>query len=197
MINENLILDFFSRIITLEEKVKSLETEVSLLKEIIEENETPLENDYDTTTKITRSVSRKYVMDKIKNFNPILSVDKGTRALGSGIVINSPSCIEITNCKFYHSKSFHEDFPASWHTINEEDLNDTNIHCFIFNLEHQGKYYTFIFSRTELVSFVSDKVKDQNNNYHFYFHIKHGKVLECRDRDKDVSTFLNRWSVFK
>lgn len=64
-------------------------------------------------------------------------------------------------------------------------------------MDHQGDYYTFIFSRTELALFVLDKTKDQNNNYHFYFHIKHDKVLECRDIDKDVHTYLTRWSIFK
>lgn len=193
MINDKLILELFSRVVELEGKVEHLESIINsnnITEDEIEEIE-KAEN------KITRSNSRQYVIDKLKEFNPELIIEKGNRAMGNGIVITDKNNTYLKNCKFYHSKGFHDDFSAGWHTVNEQDLNDTNIHYFIFNVEYKGQFSTYIFTRDELKEFTKDKVKDQSNNYHFYFQIKNDKVLECRDGERDASKYLNRWDVIK
>ena len=196
MINDKLILELFSRVVELESKVEHLEGIINSSN-----TNTNVAEDIEVTdtsnSKITRSKSRQYVIDKLKEFNPELIIEKGNRAMGNGIVITDKNNTYLKNCKFYHSKGFHEDFSSGWHTVNEEDLNDSNIQYFIFNVEYKGEFSTYIFTRNELKEFIKDKVKDQSNNYHFYFHIKNGKVVECRDGERDVAKYLNRWDIIK
>lgn len=95
--------------------------------------------------------------------------------------------------KFYHSKSFHE-FPSGWHTVHKEDLINEDVNLFIFNIEFEKQFHTFLFSRQELLSFVNGKTTDQNDLYHFYFH-KKDKIIEVRDQEKDALPFYNHWSL--
>lgn len=194
MNNEKIILELFGRVKELEQKVERLENVILLSKEQNENVNEELGTE-DENTKVTRNLSRKYTMDKLKENNSNILVDKGNRAMGSGIVITDEKTGVLKKAKFYHSKSFHDDFPAGWHAINEEDVNDRNIDFIIFNVEHKKQFYTFIFTRDELQKYVVNKIKDQKKNYHFYFQVKNNKVLECRDDEKDVSRYLNRWDI--
>lgn len=186
---DKIIVELFTRVKELEEKVEKLESIIEISK--IEDKEV-LEAE---SIKVTRSTSRKYTIDKLSKKNPDFIFDKASRAMGSGIVITDKATGELKKAKFYHSGGYNEDFPASWHTLSEDDVNDNTIDYFIFNLEDKGLFYSFIFTSQEIKQYIKGKVKDQNNKYYFYFQIKNGKVLECRDGDNDVSQYLNRWKI--
>lgn len=138
----------------------------------------------------------KYISGCVKGLkenNPNLTVKKANRAMGNGIVITDKTGT-IKKAKFYHSKSYHE-FPAGWHTLREDDLNDIDIDYFIFNLEHEGEFFTFIFTRSEILNYIKNKEKDLADQYYFYFQLRENKIVECRDGEVDVSKYLNRWKV--
>lgn len=189
---EKIILDIYERVMSLEEKVTALENQLAIKEISIKEEEPPV----DSSEKITRNVSRKYVMDKLTAENPDFIITKGNRATNADILLKTNEN-EITNtlkAKFYHSKSFNE-FPSGWHTVNEDDLMNEDIHLFIFNVEFEKSFYPFLFSRQDLLSFVKDKTTDQNNLYHFYFHVNENKVVEVRDQEKDASIYYNHWRL--
>ncbi|WP_346920784.1 hypothetical protein [Clostridium sp. UBA7339] len=188
---EKIVLELFARVKELEEKVEELEDKTSLNNNAISKD---MESE-DEDIKITRNYSRQYVIEKFRENNPNVLVDKANRSMGGGIVIKDKSSRKIIKAKFYHSKSYNDECPSGWHTVNEEELLNSDIDSFIFNLEYQKKFYTFIFTTDELRGYVKDKDKDQNNNYYFYFNIKDQKALEYRDGEKDVTKYLNRWGI--
>ncbi len=179
-----IVLDLIKRVMSLEEKVAHLESELNET----EQTESNLES------KITRNSSRKYAIENLVKNNPDFLVEKGNRASKADIIFTKQEN-EITymlKAKFYHSKSFH-DFPSGWHTVKKDDILNEDIHLFIFNIEYHQQFYTFLFSRMEIMKFILDKLKDQNNLYHFYFHINENKVMEVRDKEKDASKYLENW----
>lgn len=188
---EKIILDLYERVVTLEEKVRILDNK--LASQNIPFKDETLVN---PSEKITRNVSRKYVMDQLKAENPNFSITKGNRTAKADILLKTTENeINYTlKAKFYHSKSFN-DFPSGWHTLHVDDLVNEDIHLFIFNVEFEKNFYPFLFSKQDLLSFVKDKATDQNNLYHFYFHIKQNKVLEVRDQEKDASIYYNNWRL--
>lgn len=185
---EKIVLELFARVKGLEERVEELEEKISLKNDntnsVLEESE----------VKITRNYSRQYVIDKLRENNLNVLVDKANRAMGSGIVIKDKNSGKILKCKFYHSKSHNDICPSGWHTVNEDELK-LDIDIFIFNVEYQREFYTFMFTSNELKDFIKEKEKDQNQNYYFYFNIKDGKAFEYRDGEKEVTQYLNRWDI--
>lgn len=193
---EKVILELFSRVKELEEKVEELEDQ--MLDEKISTNKDVITEDKeseDESIKITRNSSRQYVIDKLRENNPNVLVDKANRVMGGGILIKDKNTGKIIKAKFYHSKSHSDDLPSGWHTVNEEELINSDTDSFIFNLEYQKEFYTFIFTTNELKDYVKDKDKDQNNNYYFYFNIEDKKAVEKRDGITDVSKYLDRWDI--
>lgn len=189
---EKIILDLYERVVSLEEKVIVLENQIASQKIPVKE-----EIPSDSFEKITRNVSRNYVMDKLVANNPKFSITKGNRAAKADILLKTTEN-EITytlKAKFYHSKSFKKEFPSGWHTVHEEDLMNEDIHLFIFNVEFEKQFYPFLFSRQDLLLFVKDKTTDQNHLYHFYFHVKDYKAVEVRDQEKAASIYYNNWKL--
>lgn len=189
---EKIILELYERVVSLEDKVSYLENQLASQKRVTTEEEQPI----DSFEKITRNVSRNYVMDKLTTENPEFSITKGNRATKADILleINQDEITYTLKAKFYHSRSFKE-FPSGWHTVHEDDLVNEDLHLFIFNVEFEKQFYPFLFSRQELLSFVKDKTTDQNNLYHFYFHVYKNKVVEVRDQEKDASFYYNHWRL--
>lgn len=188
---EKIILDLYERVVSLEEKVTTLENQLSVNNVLIEE-----ELAADTSEKVTRNISRNYVMDKLLAKNPQFSITKGNRAAKADILLKT-SKNEITytlKAKFYHSKSF-DDFPSGWHTVKEDELVNEDIDLFIFNVEFKKQFYPFLFSRKELLLFVKNKSTDQNHTYHFYFHVDGNNVVEVRDQENDASNYFNHWEL--
>lgn len=186
---EKLMLEIFSRVKELEEKVESLEEKLESLK-LDNKNE-----DEEDNSKITRSISREYVINKLGENNSNLIVDKANRAMGSGIVIKDKDTNKTLKFKFNHSKSHNKAVASGWHTVNEEELINNDIDGFIFNLEYKKDFYTFIFTTSELKEYVKNKEKDMNNNYHFYFKVQNGMAVDFRDDEVDVLKYLSRWNL--
>ncbi|MED3982199.1 hypothetical protein [Priestia megaterium] len=186
---EGLILECLSRIKALEEKVEVLENQLDL------ETKGPAVNNSDKNVKITRSTARQYVIDKLNEENKNLIAVKGNQSEGSGIVIKSnDDATKKLIAKFYYSKS-HLDHISSWHTVGADDINNDNIDLHIFAVSYNEKYFTFFFTKDELRKYVSDKRSDNSNLYHFYFQKINGKYVEIRDEEKEVSKFLERWTL--
>ncbi|MEW4286701.1 hypothetical protein [Priestia koreensis] len=189
---EKIILDLYDRVVSLEKKVADLEVQLVDPKISITEEEMSGA----TSEKITRNSSRQYVMDKLTSENPDFIITKGNRAIKADILLKTTEdeIIYKLKAKFYHSKSFNK-FPSGWHTVRKDDLLNEDIHLFIFNIEFEKNFYTFLFSRQELLSFVTDKTTDQNHLYHFYFHVNEDKAMEVRDQEKDVAPYFNHWKL--
>jgi len=183
---KTIVLDLLERVMHLEEKVSLLESELN----VIGKNEDKLEN------KITRNGSRKYVIEELIKNNPDFAIEKGNRASKADIIFTKQEN-EITynlKAKFYHSRSF-KDFPSGWHTVSKDDILNEDINMYIFNIEYQQEFYTFLFSRLDILKFVVNKLKDQNNLYHFYFHVTGGREMEVRDKEKNASKHFNNWTL--
>ena len=186
---EKIVLELFARVKELEERVEELEGKI-----LSKDNDTNSVSEEESEIKITRNYSRQYVIDKLRENNPNVLVDKANRAMGSGIVIKDKKVGKTLKCKFYHSKSHNELCPSGWHTVNEDELN-SDIDIFIFNVEYQREFYTFMLTSSELKDFIREKEKDQNENYYFYFNIKDDKAFEYRDGEREVTQYLNRWNI--
>lgn len=189
---EKLILDLYERVVSLEETVSILQDQFGNKDTSVNKDEPAV----DEVKKITRNVSRNYVMKELEAENPDFIITKGNRAANADILLETRKN-EITytlKAKFYHSKSFHN-FPSGWHTVHKDDLVNEDLSLFIFNVEFEGSFYPFFFSRQELLLFVKDKTIDQNDLYHFYFHINKDKVMEVRDQEKDASAYYSHWKL--
>ncbi|WP_342574612.1 hypothetical protein [Paenibacillus sp. FSL M8-0142] len=188
---EKIVLELFERVKGLEERVQVLESRDDGDEELDDNRD--ILDELNSSEKITRSISRKYVMDELKKQNPAFTISKGNRAAKADILLEFQG--KSLKAKFYHSRSFRE-FPSGWHTVNKDDLNN-NVHVemYIFTVEYQKEFYTFLFSRSELIDFVKNKTTDQNNMYHFYFHVNNGKVVEVRDSERDATPFLDNWKL--
>ena len=189
---EKLILDLYERVVSLEETVSILQDQFGNKDTSVNKDEPAV----DEVKKITRNVSRNYVMKELEAENPDFIITKGNRAANADILLETRKN-EITytlKAKFYHSKSFHN-FPSGWHTVHKDDLVNEDLSLFIFNVEFEGSFYPFLFSRQELLLFVKDKTTDQNDLYHFYFHINKDKVMEVRDQEKDASAYYSHWKL--
>jgi hypothetical protein len=194
MNNDKLLLELFGRVQDLEQKVHYLENSGVSQSGSLDEDE--ISDDLDGGIKITRKVSREYAMKQLKENNPSFNVSKGNRAAKADIIFTKTER-EITyslKAKFYHSKSFLEHV-SGWHTVSTTDVQNEDIHMYIFNIGYEGEFYTFLFSRTELLSFIKGKTTGQSNTYHFYFQIVNGKAIEIRDEERDASKFLNNWKL--
>jgi hypothetical protein len=189
---ENVILELFSRVKSLEERVQFLEEK---LNDYVDMDDQEMEQKGEQ--KITRSMARQFVINKINEQYPNLHAIKGNRASGADIIIevkNNPN--KSLKVKFYYSKSYLEHV-SSWHTVSVEDINNNDIDLYIFTVSHQQDFHTFLFTHSDIKHFVVDKSYGNSNLYHFYFHKKHNKIVEVRDHEKDASTYYERWEIIK
>lgn len=190
LVMEKLVMELYGRVATLEDANRELLERIEKLEEYQEG--TP---DYlgEGTLKITKSVSRNYVMETLKKYNPKFVISKGNRASGADILLKDEKKASTLKVNFYHSKSFEESFPRGWHTVKKEDLDNVEIRFYVFLVVHDGKYYTWLFSREELIYICKEKEIDANNVYHFYFTIKDGKNYEARENELDMQPYFEKW----
>ncbi|WP_121664497.1 hypothetical protein [Metabacillus litoralis] len=190
---DSLVLELYSRIKNLENKVEMLEVRLSDNQRSFENEEVNEINNEEQPKRITRSVARKQAIDKIENLNPSINVKIAKRS-DSGDLIIQKNKITL-DAKFYYSKSHIKEHVSSWHTVKEEDIFNDDIDIHIFSVSYEGEFHTFLFTAQELQNFVKNKESGSAELYHFYFH-KHGdQTTEVRDGEKDVNKFYERWSV--
>lgn len=188
---DSLVLELFSRVKSLEEKVEMLETKLSDSTDI---NDQEIEEDYidGDQKKITRSVARKYVIEQIRNSNSSIEVKIAKRNdVGDLILTNNMNSLDV---KFYYSKSHIKEHVSSWHTVKKDEIFNNAINLHIFTVSYDGEFHTFIFTKDELQNFVKNKECGSAELYHFYFHKLGNKLLEVRDGEKDVSKYYERWN---
>lgn len=197
---EGIVLELFSRVKSLEEKVVILEAKLNHNVDFNEENlsdqETPVnQNAEEDQEKITRSIARQYVINRLNEMNKNITAFKGNKASGSGVVIqpkNNPN--NELKAKFYYSKS-HLEHVSSWHTVGQKDINNDQIDLHIFTVSYNQDFYTFFFTKDELRDFIRGKRSDNSDLYHFYFQDKNGKYVENRDQEYNVSKYFDRWTI--
>ncbi|KEI08525.1 hypothetical protein [Clostridium novyi] len=180
--SSQLILELF-------ERVKKLETKVSNLENQLELNET------NTLEKVTRTMSRDYVINKLKKENPNFLIKNGNRASNADILFSDKDNSILLKAKFYHSKSHNPNQPSGWNTVKKSDLDNDQLNLFIFNIAYNEDFYTFFFTKTELLNYVKNKELDKNNLYHFYINIENNIATDYRDGNMDITSYLDRWDL--
>jgi hypothetical protein len=194
---EKMVMELYGRIINLEE----LTTELQKRVEQLESQETlppkPRTEEETEEIRVTRSISRKHVIDMLRKNNPLLKIEKGNRATGADLIITGQKQ-EITysfKAKFYHSKSHEEDFIRGWHSVKKDDVMDEDIKFYIFTVEYNGEYHTWFFDRVHLLALCTKKEADVNDWYGFYFTIENGRNFEARDGEIDVTAYYEKWDL--
>lgn len=205
---KKLMMEIYGRVSLLEEENKALTLRIQKLEKNTKYHELAGEE----TAKVTRSMAREYVMEKLQEKNPLFNIIKGRRKDGADLVVNliedtdedSASFSLTTNkityplkANFYHSKNHEIDYVRGWHTVKKEDLDNENIHFYIFLVEDSnGGFCSWVFSRIDLILFCSNNGKSENQNvYHFYFTKKDGEMYEDRDGKIDVTPYYEKWDV--
>lgn len=149
----------------------------------------------DNQEKITRSIARQYVINRLNETNKGITALKGNKAKGSGIVIQSNSNPNMElKAKFYYSKS-HLEHVSSWHTVGFKDITNNDIDLHIFTVSYNQEFYTFFFTSDELKDFIKGKRSDNSDLYHFYFQFKDGRYIENRDQEYNVTKYFDRWTL--
>ncbi|MED5076391.1 hypothetical protein P9851_03555 [Geobacillus stearothermophilus] len=197
---ETIILELMTRVQALEQKVKILEEKNKKYDDVIEmiKNNKDFE-EQDEEIKITRSIARQQVMNKIANLYKYLDVKKGNRATRADIILtvnNGENKGEQFFGKFYYSKS-HLEYPAGWHTVKAVDLENDNLDFHIFTVSHEDKFYNFLFTHEELKQYVQQKKMDSSDQYYFYFQVVNGKAIENRDGERNVQSNFENWKMFE
>lgn len=191
MSNDSIVLELFSRVQKLEEKVKFLEVKVANQQNLQEEVE--VDGEQVQQPLMTRANSRDYVAERLQQENTQFSIRKGNREEGSGLVLTDDKNNKLL-LKYYYSKSFLE-YPSGWHTVDINDLESDSFDIYAFNVSFQEEFFVFFFTREELKSYVSRKRLNSSTKYYFYFQIQNGKVVEVRDAENDVSEYYERWDL--
>ncbi|MDD9312587.1 hypothetical protein PUS82_15025 [Cytobacillus firmus] len=200
MSNEGIILELFSRVKSLEGKVTVLENRLNSAGDEEEGNDIPTSGgttnqENDSLEKITRSVARQHVIDRLNETNKDITALKGNKAKGSGVVIQSKSNPDKElKAKFYYSKS-HLEHVSSWHTVSHKDITNDDIDLHIFTVSYNQEFYTFFFTSDELIDFIRGKRSDNSDLFHFYFQYRNGRYVEVRDQEYNVSKFYDRWTL--
>lgn len=190
---EGVILELLTRIQSLEERVQHLERQST--KEPLISNEKIAPADDDKLNKITRSVARSHVMNRLTTENKDIVAIKGNKATGASIIIQSKKNPgKEIKAKFYYSKS-HLNHVSSWHTVSTADIQDDQIELHIFTVSYNQDFHSYFFTTDELRDFVKGKRSDNAGLYHFYFHQVNGENVENRDQKYDVSKYYDRWAL--
>lgn len=200
---EKLLFEFMSRVKALEEKdynIQILESRVDELEKKLKALEMKgieeLENNLEDDAKVTRTTTRKYIMDQLEKMNPGVNATKGSKAKGSDIILSKNGKDLNLKIKFYHSKSYNESIPAGWNTVNIEDIQGKKYDLYIFCIAFKNDFKTFLFTNEDMKKITSTKQMDVNNNYHFYIQMtEDGKIVECRDSEKDISKNFENWTI--
>lgn len=211
---EKIVLELFSRVKEVEEKNADLECRLNSLldshknleskleKFLSIDNQIFTENDVnrekEISNKIRRSDAQRFVMEILMTKNKDFIIRKGNRELGCDILIEKNQMIFKAN--FFHSRNYSQDSLISgWHTVKNEDIENENIHLFIFSINKDSEIYTFIFSRNELIDFIKDKTSNSKEFTYFYFIIEGERIIEARDRtiEKNASQFYNIFDLSK
>lgn len=193
---EKLLFEFMSRVKALEEKDYNIQVLESRVAELEKKLELLGIEDIEEDTKVTRTTTRKYVMDQLEKMNLGVSATKGSKAKGSDIILNKNGKDLNLKIKFYHSKSYNESIPAGWNTVNIEDIQNKKYDLYIFCIAFKNDFKTFLFTNEDMIKITSIKQMDVNKNYHFYIQItQNGKIVECRDSEKDISKNFENWTI--
>lgn len=186
---EKLIVELFGRIKELEERVANLEAKNVLQKTIV-----TVDDELNKEEKITRKVTRKYVIEKLQEKNQGLYAQKGSKSLQTDIVIDMDK--KNLKVKYFHSKSYNKVFTAGWNTVNINDIENIKYDLYIFCIDFNGKFKTFLFTNEDMINLILKKQIDVSGNYHFYIHIKEdGRIVECRDEEIDISKNYENWNL--
>lgn len=189
MSNDSIVLELFSRVQKLEQKVDFLEKKIENQENV----QDGIGEDQVRQTLVTRANSRDYVSDRLQQENPQFSIRKANREEGSGLVLTNDEGQKLI-LKYYYSRSFH-DFPSGWHTVDISDIESNAFDIYAFAVSYQEEYFVFFFTKEELKSYVSRKKLNSSTKYYFYFHINNGKIVEVRDDEFDVSKYFDRWDL--
>lgn len=207
--NSDLILEMFGRI-------KTLEKEVEILKEVITGKKNSLK---ENSKKITRKKARDIVINKLKKDNPKLEFKVATRSAGSGIQFSykdkiNPNISYPIYGKFYFSNVTGKEEGDSWFSVRKEDieeilnsrkrleegkdnLNNKDLLIFFSINEDTNEELIVIIPGINVSIFINEKgvdTYDSNNMYHFYFRkTDDGRVVEYRDEKIDVTNFANKY----
>ena len=189
---EKLVLELFKRIQNLEEKCEKLENRVVELEESndIEINDDELQVKSDDK-KVTRSTSRRYVMKQLIDNNKNLYAQKGSRSMGTDILIDKDPTFKI---KYSHSKSY-EDFPCGWYRVNKSELSKYDM--YIFCIANEGEYEVVLVSQEDMSKLIKLKEHDTNEDYHFYICVLEDKrVVDTREKEEiDMSNNYEDWTL--
>lgn len=180
--SQELLLELFERVKTLETKVSNLEDQLASTNQ-------------NASEKITRTISRDYVIRRLQKQNPNFLIKNGNRASNADILFNDKNNSTLLKAKFFHSKSHIKNKPSGWNTVKKSDINNDEIDLFIFNVNYKEDFYTLFFTKNELTNYVKNKELDKNDLYHFYIHIENNKAIDYRDGNMDITFYLDRWNL--
>ncbi len=187
----NLLIEFLERVKNLEIRVAELEEELKNKKNIVSEDQEDQEELEEE--KITKTVTRKHVINKIEKNNNGIKAEKGSKAKGSDIILSKNGKKVDISIKMFHSKSYDEKFVRGWNTLHVDEFKyDIYIFCVVF----EGKVNTFLFTDKEIKAMISEENVDTNNIAHFYIQINEdGKMVQNRGRATDISKNFENWRL--
>lgn len=142
----------------------------------------------------TRGEALEKAMQSLMEHNENVTVRRGNRAEGAGIVIEIGAMVFYA--KFYYSRTYPGFNWMSWSGVLEEDVDRFNYFLFAINDSRTGLYYLF-FSQEQMVELVKDREPDNNGKYHLSFMREiDGRVYEIRgDKPVDVTYALNNFTI--
>jgi len=198
---EKIILELMSRIQYLEEAIEKLEYRVSQIDVIGDERST--ETEVNENTKYTRTDARNRIISRISEEYPDYSVERASRADGSGIRVINLETGDQYIIKYYHSKTVlnkTEGFEYGDHFIRVRELLDTYPKFCIFSLvDSSDRWYYFIYEIEELLQYHHDRSQAKNDDVmHLYFSIQSDEAFITTGRDvgrENVSKHLDNWSI--
>lgn len=217
-----IVLELLGRVIKVEnrldalsQKVKDLESVYGALPEeavemekgirIENTNISPMDIDDDSSSSeetdasdvyqpSTRGEALEKAMQLLIEHNKNVTVRRGNRAEGGGIVIETETM--VFHAKFYYSRTYPDFNWISWSGVLEEDVDRFDYFMFAINDSRTGPFY-LLFSQEQLVEILNDREPDNNGKYHLSFKREiSGRVYEVRgSKPVDVTYALNNFTI--
>lgn len=194
-----IVLKLVNDMLKLEKKVEHLQECVTILSK---EKQKDMQND--TNNSITKKMfSKNETISLLKESasKQGIEINKASRKEGGGVLIKHDghsSTGLLKSSRNYVQDKQELDFRA-WHTLPLEALE--NYSSFIFTVENGVSIDIFVFTQSELKSYLKDKRISQSNNesiYHMYLSKKaNGDYVDLRDGEKLVNRYHNNWQSLK
>ncbi|MFH5185318.1 hypothetical protein ACHHV8_23205 [Paenibacillus sp. TAB 01] len=174
-------------------KIDALKAEVDQLKSQIE-NQQQAGSEGE---KLSVTVAREYIKNKISMEFPNLVFTNGSRAAGTKLTISDGTNTIGTLIRTSKSHRIQDGYPSGWINVDKETLSQNPLTFFVIE-DFEGEFHTIIVPREQIKQWAAKKNVDSSGKVHFYLNLIKGQWIDDRDNlNYNFTHFAENWHLVK